>query len=265
MKEKIVLLFRPDALVRERLSGDHYVVSWKTAARYDKRTLKQSRHAMQSVTEIWGRLNSENPPPEIQGNLYLYAVKGKRQLDDWDQLWKQDTHLIYGWKNLKPANEDAELWSWTFKFPKDDGSGNSTLGKGWKKVPIWEEYPGGVKAWIEGLHERSIFPRHVDPFEKVFPQMLPIERNRAHVESWKRQTVAQELRVARDVEYIQRRADSFVMQDELDELFPQFTHSCDSYSGCAFVDICHEGVPAEPGELYQIRIPNHIESGDDDE
>ena len=135
-------------------------------------------------------------PWKIEGILYLFCVKGKRQLDDWDNQWKQNSHLIYAWKKLKPADEFDDGWSWSYKWPKEDGSGNSTLGKGWKKVPVWSDYPGGVKAWIEALHGRSIFPRHIDPFESVFPQSLPVERRQDEVEHWKNQIVAQEMKIA---------------------------------------------------------------------
>ena len=46
------------------------------------------------------------------------------------------------------------------------------------------------------LHERKMFPRHIDPFESVFPQSLPVERRQDEVEHWKNQIVAQELKIA---------------------------------------------------------------------
>ncbi len=263
----LTLMFRPDALVRDRLSGDLYVVSWKTAASYGKRTLQQCRTDMQSMSEVWGIEASSNDAPRIEGTLYLFIVKGKRQFDEpWgDQpgQWKQNTHLLYAWKNVKPKSDDDEMWSWSFKWT--DETGGHSLGKGWKKVSVWDNYPGGTKAWIEDLHNRSIFPRHVDPFESVFPQSLPVERRADEVERWKRQVVAQELDVAAKVADIE----SLVLEDRsleetLDIHFPQYTHSCSAYSGCSFIDICHHGVPAEPGELYQIRSANHPESEEEE-
>ena len=52
--DDLTLMFRPDALVRDKLSGDLYVVSWKTASMYGKRTLQQCRTDMQSISEVWG-------------------------------------------------------------------------------------------------------------------------------------------------------------------------------------------------------------------
>jgi hypothetical protein len=164
--------------------------------------------------------------------------------------------LIYGWHKLGDTPEEDD-WSWRYAYPKEDGSGESRLGKGWKLVPIWRDYPGGVKAWIGALHHRSIFPRYLDALSEVFPSALPVERRADEVERWKRQVTAQEQMIATALEEVD--------ESTLDELFPQYTHSCHSYSGCPFIPICHEGAAAEPGELYQIRTANHPESGDDSE
>ena len=50
----IVLMFRPDALVRERSSGDLFIVSWKTASTFGQYTLNQIACDMQSMSEVWG-------------------------------------------------------------------------------------------------------------------------------------------------------------------------------------------------------------------
>lgn len=50
----LVLMFRPDALVRDKSSGDLYVVSWKTCATFGQRNVNQARHDMQSMSEVFG-------------------------------------------------------------------------------------------------------------------------------------------------------------------------------------------------------------------
>lgn len=54
LADGIVLQFRPDAVVRERQSGDVYVVSWKTASTFGPWTTNQSSTDMQSMSEVWG-------------------------------------------------------------------------------------------------------------------------------------------------------------------------------------------------------------------
>ena len=57
--EPMVLMFRPDALVRERSTGDLYVISWKTCSTFGPSTTRQARVDMQSLSEVWGRETQE--------------------------------------------------------------------------------------------------------------------------------------------------------------------------------------------------------------
>lgn len=274
LADDFVLMFRPDALVRDKQSGDLYVISWKTCATFQKRNIDQAKHDMQSISEVFGIQNGRNTNPnsenvtyedaqKIEGVLYKWIVKGQRRKDNWDGLYKQSSHLIYGWKKLGNGGGDEAEWSWAYEFEKEDGSGSSRLGKGWKKVPIWREYPGGVKQWIEDLAANQIFPRHIDALQAIFPQSLPVERRKDEVESWKSQVVAQEMRVAESLIDLDETMLGF--DEELDKRFPQHTNSCHSYSGCSFIPICWENALAKVGELYQIRSANHPEGkGDDD-
>ena len=50
----VTLMFRPDALVREKATGDIYVVSWKTASTFGKWTVDSCSIDMQSMSECWG-------------------------------------------------------------------------------------------------------------------------------------------------------------------------------------------------------------------
>lgn len=274
LADDLVLMFRPDALVRDKQSGDLYVISWKTCATFQKRNIDQAKHDMQSISEVWGKDQYRVRAGEddkaylerpIEGVLYKWIVKGQRRKDNWDGLYKQSSHLIYGWKKLGNGGGDEAEWSWAYDFEKEDGSGSSRLGKGWKKVPIWREYPGGVKQWIEDLSTNQIFPRHIDALQAIFPQSLPVERRKDEVESWVRQTVAQEMRIEESLTKVEFVGNTGASVDSaLDRHFPQHTNSCHSYSGCSFIPICWENAPAEVGELYQIRSANHPEKGDDE-
>ena len=260
--DSLTLMFRPDALVRERASGDLYVVSWKTCATFGKRNVDQARHDMQSMSEVWGVEATHEGVVKVEGVLYKWVVKGRRSLDRYDNLYKQNSPLIYGWVKRGDTPEMDE-WSWAYDFEKEDGSGVSRLGKGWRKVPIWREYEGGIRGWIDDLHRQSIFPRHLNALEQTFPVSTPVERRVDEVESWKRQVVAQEQQIGIALQELSQYPTPPV--ELVDELFPQYTHSCHSYSGCQFLPICWEGAPAEPGELYQIRLANHPEKGDEND
>jgi len=261
LTDDLTLMYRPDALLRDKASGDLFVCSWKTTSYYGKRNLAQARVDMQSMSEVWGL--EQNGSGRIEGVVYLFVVKGARKLDSWDNTYKQQSPLAYGWKRVGKNDDGIAEWSHCYSYEKEDGSGNTNLGRGWKRLPVWREYEGGVKQWIADLASQSVFPRHINALDAIFPESLPVERRRDEVEHWRNQVVAQELRVADNVTLINNRPD-FVAEN-LDTYFPQYSHSCEAFSGCQFREICWGGVPAEPGELYQIRQSNHPEGkGDDD-
>src|SRR5215472_14355681 len=77
----LTLMFRPDALVREKASGDLYVISWKTCSTFGKRNELQARHDMQSMSEIWGLLN-DGEPRDWQGQQTTNALSDVRVSGD---------------------------------------------------------------------------------------------------------------------------------------------------------------------------------------
>ena len=270
LADDLTLMFRPDALVRDRESGDYFVISWKTCATFGKRNTDQARHDMQSISEVWGwqqshklREVAEIDPWDVrvEGVLYKWIVKGRRSLDKWDKLYKQGSHLIYGWLKLDTANSEFPEWSWSYDW-QDEEEKSRKLGKGWQKKSIWNNYPGGIKAWVDGLAKQEIFPRTADALAEVFPQAMPVERHQSDVNHWLEQVKAQELGIQHSLSILPD--DPTERAIALDVLFPQYTHSCHSYSGCSFIPICWEGVPAQAGELYQIRSANHPEKGDEE-
>jgi hypothetical protein len=274
----MVLMFRPDALVRERASGDFYIVSWKTASTFGQYTINQISTDMQSMSEVWGVQtdnNKDSAPDEqlrIEGVLYLFAVKGQRKLDDYLGFKVQNTPLAYGWKRDGPTPEETEWahcygWATEEVNPKTGKNVQTKLGKGFRKVLVADAYPGGVKAWIDALAKQEITPRHVNALEAIFPQSMPVSRRDDEIESWLRQTVAQEKRIQDDVVRVQAGAvDSADEAAMLDTYFPQHTARCFDYmSKCAFYDCCFTpAVKADPltSSLYQIRVANHPEKGD---
>jgi hypothetical protein len=270
--ENLNLMYRPDALVRERETGDLYVISWKTCATFGKRTVDQARTDMQSMSEVWGRLHdaASDRPDTIAGVLYKFAVKGSRRHDDWDDLYKQDNPLIYGWMKLGASPEETE-WSWKYSWSDPDEINDKTgkpvghkLGKGWKKVPIWQSYPGGVKAWIEALASQSIAPTFLNALESAFPSPLPVERRPDEIVHWQLQIEAQELSIANNLVTIENAVMEDVKSRLLDAYFPQHTASCHSFTGCPFLSICWENQPAEVGDLFKIRESNHAKNEEAD-
>lgn len=286
----IELLFRPDALVREKLTGDLYVISWKTASLFGEKTVRSCSVDMQSMSEVWGWLEQRNQRAKleaeqmskesgttvswgfnggIEGVLYLTVVKGQRKLDDFLGFKTQRTPLAYVWKKLN-CDPDDQQFAWKWNYTDEDSGKNTTLGKGWKLVSVWDNYPGGVKAWIEALANNEIRPRHINALEAQFPQMLPVSRRADEIESWKRQTIAQEQRVRNSVRIVELSREEGAEMDfdtALDQVFPQNTRSCwDFNSRCPMHDLCwNESSKNKPEVLdyFVARTPNHLSEKED--
>lgn len=291
MSKKMVLLFRPDALVRERLTGDLFLVSWKTASTFGQYTINQCMTDMQSMSEVWGVQNGKSNldvrgvsdvdgsisgsghPSAIEGVLYLFCVKGQRKFDEYLGFKVQNTPLAYGWVRKGPTPEDDE-WAWQYGWateemnPKTGKPISTKLGKGFRKLSIWDNYEGGVKQWIDDLHHQRIEPRHINALDAIFPQMMLVSRRADEIESWKRQTVASETRIQQALSASPGLVEDVQPDIEtLDAEFPQHTANCYAYmSKCQFWEACFTpAVKADPlaSGLYQIRVPNHpSEKGD---
>jgi hypothetical protein len=283
MGDGITLLFRPDAVVRERATGDVYVISWKTESSHGQWSMNRAGSDMQSMSEVWGVQNEgrhrfvrdggaygnsvdagspNSGADSVEGVLYKFAVKGSRRMDDFLGFKVQDTPLAYGWRRFV---DGVEEWAWKYRWPsEEEGRKMEQLPKGFQKVPIWEKFPGGVKAWVEGLASQTIRPYHLNALEGVFPQSLPVSRRGDEIESWRRQIVGQEGRVRQRA----RAVELDRTEEVLDREFPQHTARCFDYnSRCGFYDACFTpAVHADPlgSGLYQIRVSNHPEKGEEE-
>lgn len=216
----------------------------------------------------------------IEGVLYLFAVKGQRRMDDYLGFKVQDTPLAYGWVK-KGVTEEEDEWAWRYKWAsEEEGKKFQQLPKGFRKVSVWDNYPGGVKGWIDSLASGQVTPRHINPFDTVFPQSMPVSRRADEIESWRRQVTSQEGRVRQRVRSVEAAtaANSWggpwrntpELEEVLDREFSQSTARCFDYqSKCAYWDICfNPSIKADPlgSGLYQIRVPNHpSEKGGSDE
>lgn len=264
LADDVKLQFRPDAVVRERMTGDVFVVSHKTTSRwYGGRggNIDKARVDMQSMSECFGIQHDADLP--VEGVLYSFSVKGQRKMDDYIGAKRQDTPLVYAWHRSGPIREDDE-WAWKYQWKDEETDKLTRLGKGFRKVAVWENYPGGVKSWIDDLAAQRIAPRHLNALEEAFPQSLPVSRREDEIESWRRQTVAEERRCAESLVQI----GTAPTREQLDEHFPQNSHACYRYaSACEMFDICHNpglGDPLLSGH-YKLREPNHPKSGGDDD
>jgi hypothetical protein len=282
----VVVETRGDALLREKAqyvntvpdgvqpgASDLYVLSWKTAKQWDKRKLRDARVDMQGISEAYAtelRLQES-----VLGVKMVHLIKGVRREDTYRPgLWTTRSPLIRPWmRSTGPSPEFA--WSWEWEDPNEINPGTGryvkhTLGKGWKPTFIPDVMP--MREWIEMLHSKAVQPEAGDCLEKQYVTPMPEARSEAQKKAWLRQTTGQEVEMAQALIALDGVSKSQAPEDveeALDLMFPQYTHSCTYPAECEMFQICHGGEDAQeasellgeeavnPMSLYQAREPHH--------
>ena len=267
-----------DVVLQDRISKDLMVGSFKTAGRYDNRQAKSNAHDTQGLSETWAfeeYLRSVGKgDKKVAGVLMLYFVKGQRKETKYGNgIWETNSPLIKGYRRIGPDGVEY-AHSWWYPKPENE-SGSGYLGKGWEKFNVWEstlgdDGVGGVKGWVRMLASGEVQPECGDILEACLRQPEPYYRRPEQVDSWLRQTKAEEGRNARKLVQLEglRMAPGGlrdeilpeVLEQALDELFPQNRRACHYPGDCRMLPLCH-GTPEErfnPLENgYTVREPHH--------
>ncbi len=258
---------RADGLLRERNSGDLYVLSFKTAASWDSRVDRQNQHDIQGLSEvaaIENRLGGE----KILGVKMIYLIKGRREEYPEDSgHYRTSSPLLRGWSRPGITGEDL---AWRYKWQGPDTWPDSgrlkghTLGKGWTRFDTFgaEAYMT-VKEWIEMMDSGVVQADAGDPFEGLIVEPMPYFRQQQDMDDWREQASEQERRIAREVQIVDdtARRNPEQLRHDLNAAFPQHRHSCDFPSACQFQPVCFgdDSMLTSPlsSGLYEIRTPHH--------
>ena len=220
----VVLRGKPDALLREKDTGDLYILSWKTkgGSGMDDRALEDGQHDDQGLSETW--LVESESGEDTAGVIMIWLLKGeRRETPKGSGRYTQSSPLIRGYRKFGDDGqpEYAHSYYWA------DGSGSRHgLGKGWSKFDAWME-PGGVKEWINLLATGHVQPDAGNPLADQFVMSAPYYRQPEDILDWVDQTIEQES-AAR---YIAELCDS-------PNPWHQHRHSCSYPSRCSFYKIC---------------------------
>jgi len=130
-RPRYMFMSRPDAIVRDRSTGELVVISWKTIDDPNEWRRLFFKQDLQGMTEAWWAehflhsgpqelytaLGKSGEPPKISYVQTIYLVKGKRErikndgttesagdmfAEDTasDLAWRQNSHLVYAYSNL---------------------------------------------------------------------------------------------------------------------------------------------------------------------
>ncbi len=269
----VVMETRSDGLLRERTNSmgqrppeqagaidyprDLYVLSWKTAASWDRRKAREAKTDMQGLSEAYAiELRIQEP---VMGAKMVHLLKGKRkEYPDDSGRYIQSSPLVHAW--MSGAGPTPQF-AWTFYWNDPDQVNDwgrpvsHRLGKGWKHVFIPDVMP--VAEWVQMLDEGQVQPEAGDCLERQFISPMPEPRSPEQKLHWLRQVETQELQIAQCVEILAKSTPD-AAEVMLDAMFPQFTHSCNYPTQCAFWEICWSSEEVDnPITLYQIREPHH--------
>lgn len=248
----ILFMARADGVLRSRADGDLYILSFKTAKQYDKKRVDEARSDIQGISELVAV--EERLGERVQGIQMEYLIKGRRE--EWPKgsgIYQTSSPLIRPWVN--GDGRLAHTWYW------EDLDGGHTLGSKYRKTFV-PDLGFSIADWIAKLASNTIQPEAGPCLDKWIVSPLPYYRNRDEIESWKRQSKQQAMEMKAEVEFIEKSRRGVVempFDEALDRYSPQYRHSCNWPTRCAYAGICFGSAGQEPEQSgqYVEREPHH--------
>jgi len=159
----LVLQGRADIVVRSKRDGALYVWNWKTTSDMKEWTEK-FEDDVQAMTEAL--LTQEDMKEPVRGGIFEGLYKGS--------MYKgvSTSPLVTGYRQNGNWSHEGRASAKT------------------EKLSVWDNYPGGLEAWIAALPE--------DVVAEQFIRSAPVMKNDDEVRDWLRQVV----RKWTDIEYM---------------------------------------------------------------
>lgn len=254
---KLRLLARIDILLKRKVDGALFILNFKTASMTGKKWVQEWQHDMQVISEVEAASERYG---SISGVLIYGLVKGQRkEYPVGSGNWYHNTPLCWGWHRAGTSPTGGDEWATRYET---DGK---RLGKGFRKVSTWDNYPGGLKGWLR-------FVELTDPelLKEQFVLLPAITRTTEDVGEWQMSTLPREADIHKAAgviaEYEKRALEpgnTTAVQYGLRVLnseFPKHTAggNCVWPSRCMAYELCWGGAAADPlNSGYEVRQPNH--------
>lgn len=244
----IVMMSRPDAVLRSREDGKLRTVSWKTAQRFQMSTLEELEIHSQTMTEGLA-VEAMYGEPSV-GTFFGYFIKSAKSFDASIGMKRYQSGLIRpymaygGIGELGPANFKV-----TGEWPDpDDPSRNKRISKGWYRRDVWQEMT--MPEWLEMLDGGEVQPEAgkrdwlaeavVEPMEQPF------------VREYGERLVQQIIQTEKDWMKVVSGERTPAMNEG--ECYNKYSKRCPHYM------LCWRGETVEKqlaGGLRVMRTPNH--------
>lgn len=222
----IVMMSRPDAVLRDRATGLLWVVSWKTTKMFNGESVEKLECDLQGLTEAMavGAMYGE----EVGGTFYTYLIKSSKYFDPDSGVKRYTSPLVRPyclWTGIGEPRYSVE----------------TERTKGWGRVNVWEQM--GMAEWMEQLDG---WPTS-DPLAEAVAEPMPVPLNSEAAQRWLAEAVQGEsdwMRVASG-----------------ERVAAHNTEACFNWGKrCFAFDVCHRGATVEEklaSGRWVARVSNH--------
>jgi len=270
--DEIGWMARLDGLLEQRLTGDLFVLSWKTAAEWEGRKISAGESDMQGMSEVcsvqerlrwWAELCAcyfrewQNTIPEdseyhsipgwfkdrynklgkdacwqIAGVQMIFLIKGERRKNNQTGVKEQSCSLIRPYVK-RDANGGMEF-AMNYNYTKPDGS-SGKLGPKYKRTNIWELEGVTVEAFVNAV-KSDVGEDGGCALDEFIVNAPPFRRDQGRLRSWARQKYNLYTNIGIDAfkPYQYKGKSISELEKYLDRVFPQYEHSCSYPSKCVF-------------------------------
>lgn len=273
---RIMFESRAEALLTDRTDGSNFIYSLKTCSEFGGFLEDSYREDLQCATEVYStKQKIEERTGKtfvIRGIRFCFLSKSKAynaEIGSYENSIKVKSHaspLIRGYRQVLPTGVN---YAHSYSFPNSGNrSGMGRLGKGWSKFDVATEFGGGVFEWIKMLNRGQVQPECGDIIGSQVIVPMDYLTNDREVDSLMVSTRTQELKIAKDILRLEQEKEKYELEmpgdilrlELMDELFPQYRHSCTYPGQCEFRKICFQPEVADDpigSGYYQKREAHH--------
>lgn len=274
----VTLLARSDAVLRHKIDGSFHIWSLKTTSSYDSRKEADAQTDVQGLSEalaVEARLGKK-----VKSIQMCYLILGKRYVSKTDIGKEVITKTPFAWGYRRAGGgigmgdeyyaeqywkcSAPHITTHTKKASQCPGGKTHKIGDDFEIFPT-DEYPGGVRGWIEALLEGITITPGASLFDDLLIMPPEYYRQERDVQSFKQQAYwqAKEIQTGlRNVDYVVQH--KLNTELELDIHFRQHKHRCHYPGDCDFLKLCfpppgeREAILGDPLKFgYKLREPNH--------
>ena len=285
LSDDLVFNSRPDLIVKEKATGNHYTIDLKTAAIIEDRSLKSMALDFQSIIQPFAAQQALGLP--VIGEIRWNLLKGKNEpiKDGFDNVtgWQSSSYLHRPYAVFDENGLTLGYGSWNYCTAphamgrgKCDGNKRHRRGDEWSRLQLWKFTEQGaprVWQWVKTVCEEiACDPNH--PEQNDVLKLVHVTQPIIHSDEVRENLVEQIVAVEGQLDlythrYKDGRLNSLAV---LNVGFPQNRSACVYPYSCTFNSICNGMNDLEQqlidfgaralgmGAGYVERQPNHDES-----